>query len=146
MPLASEMKDYLALWGEGSPDKNSRKLPRPITVVGERLHTGKSEFARIQLTVHPASVFEVVDSVLEKDDLDRLGVGWPDPVIFGLLDVLMNLQPDPLRDIRVVLERVWYHEVDSSRDAFRNAGRDAARKVIEAIDEKSPPSEETRLK
>jgi hypothetical protein len=29
------MKNYLALWGEGLPDKNSRVLETPITVVAE---------------------------------------------------------------------------------------------------------------
>jgi len=39
----------------------------------------------------------------------------------------------PLFKVCVVLEEVWYHEVDSSWQAFRYAGRDAGRKIIEAI-------------
>jgi translation elongation factor EF-G len=128
------MKDYIALWGEDPPDKNSLNLLTPITVIGERLHAGKSEFAKVQLSVHPAGGFNVVDSVTERSDLEKLEVGWPEPVIFGLLDVLMSAEPHPLRNVRVILERVWYHEVDSSRNAFRNAGRDAGRKVIEAFE------------
>jgi len=132
------MKDYLTLWAEGPPNNNSRILATPITVIGERIHGPKSEFARVQLTVHPADTFDVVDCVAEKSELEELGVGWPDPVIFGLLDALMNAEPDPLRNVRVILERAWYHEVDSSRNAFRGAGRDAGRKIIEAIDKKRP--------
>ena len=79
----------------------------------------------------------MVDSVPEKPDLEKLGVGWPDPVILGLLDILMNAEQGSLRNIRVVLERVWYHDVDSSRDAFRCAGRDAGRTIMEAIDQHS---------
>jgi len=86
--------------------------------------------------VHPADAFDVVDSVAEKKELEKLGVGWPDPVIFGLHDALMNAEPNPLRNIRVTLQRAWYHEVDSSRNAFRKAGRDAGLKIIAAIDEK----------
>lgn len=137
MPLVTRMKDYLALWGESSSDKNSRRLPTSVAVIGERIHTGKSEFAKVELTVLPANTFDVVDLVAEKDDLEKLGVGWPDPVIFGLLDGLMNVKPNPIKNVRVVLERVWYHDVDSSRDAFRHAGRDAGRKIIEAIDRPS---------
>jgi translation elongation factor EF-G len=128
------MKDYLALWGEGSSDEHSRTLPTTITVIGERIHAGKNEFAKVELTVLPATTFNVVDSVPEKSELEKLGVGWPDPVVLGLLDVLLTAAQGPLRNIRVILERVWYHEVDSSQGAFRGAGRDAGRKIIEAID------------
>jgi hypothetical protein len=72
---------------------------------------------------------------IEKLELEKLGVGWPDPFIFGLLDVLMNAGPDPLKNVRVTLEQAWYHDADSSRNAFRSAGRDAGRKIIAAIED-----------
>jgi hypothetical protein len=129
------VKDYLGLWGEGFRKQDSIFLAGPITVVGEReKHLGpKSEFAKIQLTLHPAYTFEVVDNVAEKSELEKLGVGWPDCAVFGLLDVLMLAEPGPLYKVRVMLEEVWYHEVDSSWQAFRNAGRDAGRKIIQAM-------------
>ena len=131
------MKDYLALWGEGLPERASIRLTTPLTVVGERkkIVRPKAEFARVRLTVHPAPAFEVEDSVAEKAELERLGVGWPDAVIFGLLDVLMRSEPGPLYTVRVVLEHVWYHHVDSSEVAFRHAGRDAGRRIIEGIED-----------
>ena len=93
----------------------------------------RAEFAKIQLTVRPAQSLEVVDDVVEKSDLEKLGVGWPDCVIFGLLDVFMLAEPRPLYKVRVVLEAVWYHDVDSTWQAFRHAGRDAGRQVLEII-------------
>ena len=69
----------------------------------------------------------------QQKELERLGVEWPDPVILGLLDSLMNTDLGPLKNIRVRLERVWYHEVDSTRNAFRNAGRGAGRKILDAL-------------
>jgi translation elongation factor EF-G len=45
----------------------------------------------------------------------------------------MFAKSGPLFKVCVVLEEVWYHEVDSSWQAFRHAGRDAGRKIIEAI-------------
>jgi hypothetical protein len=131
------MKNYLALWDEGLPDRNSRVLGTPITVVGEHIHGAKSEFAKVQLTVSPAKSFDVEDCVAEKTALEKLSVGWPDPFIFGLLDVLVNAEAQPLTDIRVTLERVWYHDTDSTREAFLKAGRDAGRKIIAAVDEQS---------
>ncbi len=128
------MKDYLTLWEEGPSDEGSRKLTVPVTVIGEWIRTTNREFARVQLTVQPANEFEVVDSVEQKTELDNLGVQWPDPVILGLLDSLMESNLSPVNNIRVTLELVWYHEVDSTRNAFLNAGRDAGRKIIAAID------------
>jgi hypothetical protein len=130
------MKNYLALSGEGLPHRNSRVLETPITVVGEHIQGTKSEFAKVQVTVRPAKSFDVEDCVPEKMALEKLSVGWPDPFIFGLLDVLMNAEPQPLTDVRVTLGQVWYHDADSSREAFLKAGRDAGRKIIAAVDKK----------
>jgi hypothetical protein len=85
------------------------------------------------LTAYPAQAFEVEDKIAEKADLERLNVGWPDCVIFGLLDELMLAEPAPLYKIRVVLEEVWCDEAGSSRQAFRQAGRDAGRRILEAL-------------
>jgi hypothetical protein len=126
------MKDYLTLWVEGPSDEGPRTLTAPVTVIGEWNHGAKSEFAKVQLTVQPAKDLAVVDAVERKNELEALDVGWPGPVILGLLDALMNACP--LRNVRVTLERVWYHELDSTRNAFRNAGRDAGRKIIDALD------------
>jgi translation elongation factor EF-G len=129
------MKDYLSLWAEGLPNQHSRLLSAPISVLGKRAKQlgPKGEFAKVQLTVHPSDSFEVIDRVAERSELEKLGVGWPDCVIFGLLDVLMFTKSGPLFKVCVVLEEVWYHEVDSSWQAFRHAGRDAGQKIIEAI-------------
>lgn len=129
------MKDYLSLWAEGLPNQQSRLLAAPITVLGERIKQlgPRGEFARVQLTGHPSESFEVIDRVVERGELEKLGVGWPDCAIFGLLDVLMFTKFGPLYKVCVVLEKVWYHEVDSSCQAFRHAGRAAGRKIVETI-------------
>lgn len=139
------MKDFLRLWGEGLPNQPSRLLSASITVVGERMKPfgPKSEFARVKLTVQPSDSFEVIDRVAERNELEKLGVGWPDSAIFGMLDVLMFTKSGPLYKICVVLEEVWYHEVDSSWWAFRHAGRAAGRRIVDAIDDDSHESQVT---
>jgi translation elongation factor EF-G len=129
------MKDYVSLWAEGLPNQHSRVLSVPITVLGKRIRQlgPRSEFAKVRLTVLPSNSFEVIDRVAERSELEKLGVGWPDCAIFGLLDVLMFTESGPLFKVCVALEEVWYHEVDSSWQAFRQAGRDAGRKIIESI-------------
>jgi hypothetical protein len=71
------MKDYLSLWAEGLPNQQSRLLAAPITVLGERIKQlgPRGEFARVQLTVHPSESFEVIDRVVERGELEKLGVG-----------------------------------------------------------------------
>jgi hypothetical protein len=137
------MKDYLRLWAEGLPNQPSRLLSVPITVVGERMKPfgPKSEFAKVKLTTRPSDLFDVIDRVAEKNELEKLGVGWPDPAIFGLLDVLMFTKSGPLYKVSIVLEEVWYHEVDSSWWAFRYAGRAAGRQIVEAIEDDSHGSQ-----
>jgi hypothetical protein len=129
------VKDFLDRWGDQFRKQNSIVLREPITVVGERdRHLGpRWEFARVQLTVHPSHTLEVIDNVAERSELERLGVGWPDCAVFGLLDVLMVSEYGPLYQVRVILEAAWYHDVDSSWQAFRNAGRGAGRKILQSL-------------
>ena len=119
------MQDYLSLWSSGLPERKSILLTAPITVLGIRNKAlgPRGEFAKVQLTLNPSASFEVADNVAERTELERLGVGWPESVVFGLLDVLMFAEPGPLHKVSVVLELAWYHDVDSSIRAFRHAGQ-----------------------
>jgi translation elongation factor EF-G len=137
------MKDYLSLWAEGLPNQQSRRLAAPITVLGEWIKQlgARGEFAKVELTVHPSESFEVIDRVAERSELEKLGVEWPDCAILGLLDVLMVTKSGPLYKVCVVLEKVWYHEVDSTYQAFRQAGRAAGRKIVESIEDDTDGSQ-----
>jgi hypothetical protein len=127
------MEDYLALWGGEIPTGPIQVLSTQVTVVGEQISASKSEFAKVRLTVRPSDTFDVFDAVNERDELEKLDVAWPDPVVFGLLDALTNAKQGPLISLSIILEDIWYHEVDTSKDALRSAGRDAGYKIIEAI-------------
>jgi len=72
----------------------------------------------------PALHFEVVDAISGTEEAHR--ERYIDWTIFGLLDVLMA--DGPLRNIRIILEEIEIHPIDSYRMAFRNAGRDAGRR------------------
>jgi translation elongation factor EF-G len=133
------MKNYFGQWAEGWLKRSSMLPSGPISVIGEReKHFGpKSEFAKVKMTVYPSSAFEIIDATAETVALEKLGVGWPDSAIFGLLDVLMLAEPNPLYKVRIVLEAAWYHDVDSSWNAFRHAGRDAGRKILDRLGQPS---------
>lgn len=132
------MTDYLKLWADGLLKRRSLTLKSKITVVGERnQHLGpRFEFAKVQITVEPAPSFEVVDIVPGNEELRQLG--YPDWAVFGLLDVLIVAESSPLTNIRVILEKVEHHPVDSSQMAFRQAGRDAGRKIMQAMLPQTP--------
>ena len=85
------------------------------------------------MTLDPADRFEVVDRVPCGSEIDALGVGWPQTVVYGLLDVLMTMESHPLYNVRVTLTDAAYHHTDSTEIALREAGRDAGRKIIEQI-------------
>jgi hypothetical protein len=95
-------------------------------------HIGpRSEFARVESTVEPAEELSVVDNVPCRKELEALGVGWPQCFVFGILDILMFAEFGPLYKIRINLDDAAYHDVDSSENGFREAGRDAGRNIIE---------------
>jgi hypothetical protein len=127
------MKDYLHLWVLELLKLNSLPLKSKITVVGERdQHMGpRWEFAKVQVSVKPASNFEVVDATPPKKSQHQdVYFDW---VIFGLLDVLMVTESAPLKNVRLTIEKLEEHAVDSSPTAFRHAGRDAGRKILESL-------------
>ncbi|HEV2208619.1 MAG TPA: hypothetical protein VG167_07575 [Verrucomicrobiae bacterium] len=125
------MKDYLNLWSQELLKLGSLTLKSKLRVTGERnQHLGpRWDFARLQVSVEPASQFEVVDAVPANEEARR--EGYLDWAVFGLLDVLLVAESAPLKDIRITLESVEHHAADSSPMAFRHAGRDAGQKIIE---------------
>jgi hypothetical protein len=126
------MHDYLKLWADDFSKRTPLQLKAALNISGGRdKHLGpRAEYAKIKLRAEPAEIFEVVDLVPPNEDLTS--VGYPDWVIFGLLDVLMVAESAPLTAIRIVLEEAEYHPIHSSRMAFRQAGRDAGGKIITA--------------
>jgi hypothetical protein len=127
------MKDYLHQWPQELLKLGSLTLKSKMTVVGERnQHLGpRWESAKVQITVEPAPQFEVIDAA--PVDVDARKAGYLDWAVFGLLDVLLVAESAPLKNIRVIVEKIEPHAVDSSQMAFRQAGRDAGRKIIESL-------------
>ena len=85
------------------------------------------------MTIDPAEHFEVIDRVPCRREIEALRVGWPQVVVFGLLDVLMTMESHPLYRVRVTLNDAAYHHTDSTEIALREAGRDAGHKVVERV-------------
>lgn len=127
--------DFLNQWLNEFPSRKSWRLKYSVSVTGrrERHWSDRSEFASISITIDPAENFEVVDRVPCRGEIEALRVGWPATVIFGLLDVLMTTESYPLYKVRVTLNDAAYHVTDSTEIAFREAARDAGRRIVERI-------------
>jgi hypothetical protein len=67
------------------------------------------------------------------DNQEARKEGYLDWVVFGLLDVLMLSESAPLKNIRIILEKTEIDAVNSSCMAFRHAGRDAGRKLLQIV-------------
>jgi hypothetical protein len=136
------MKVYLKLWQQDLLKPNSLTLKSKITVMGERNeHIGpRWEIARIQISAEPAPSFEVIDLFPCNEEARQ--EGYLDWTVLGLLDVLMLTWSTPLRNIRVILEKAEVDAVNSSCMAFRHAGRDAGRKLLQIVKANAftPPS------
>jgi hypothetical protein len=76
------------------------------------------QFGRVELTIDPAEELSAVDNVPCRNELEALGVAWPQSVVFGILDVLMFAEFGPLYKIRITLDDAAYHEVDSSENGI----------------------------
>lgn len=127
------MKDYLNLWQQELLKPSSLTLKSKARVIGERnKHLGpRWEVARIQITVEPAPSFEVVD--VYPGNQEARQEGYLDWVVFGLLDILMVSETMPLKNLRIILEKAELDAVNSSCMAFRHAGRDAGRKLLQIV-------------
>jgi translation elongation factor EF-G len=116
-------------------DQPSGQLADAVTVEGVRdQHLGpRWEFAKVTMRVEPAEQFEARFAVGEKQaELEERG--FLNAAVYGFLDVSLVSASMPLRNVRLVIVNAEAHEVDSSQRAFRMAGRDAARRLLQQMD------------
>jgi len=128
------MKNYIQLWTENLLARKSFQLQGTFDIVGERnAHLGaRCEIAAVRLTIRPAESFQVY--VHELSNYDEVAAnGYLDAAVFGILDVLVLGANYPLTEVAIVFRTLDVHPVESSISAFRQAGRDAGRKIIEAM-------------
>lgn len=110
-----------------------RPLQSVVEIIGTRKkHLGpRIDYAKVTMRVEPSGVFEVVDLVDEQDGSRRFG--FPDKFVSGLLDALGVSRSEPDLALRVILTSADHHPIDSSPQAFVEAGRDAGRKLAEML-------------
>jgi hypothetical protein len=120
----------LESWFRDLGDRRSAKLPRPVRVEGLcRRHLGpRLEFGRIVVEAAPGPRFAVTGPAAP---LPVDGEGFLQAAVFGILDVVLTAEPFPLKDFTLHVVEFESHPIDSNLMAFRNAGRDAGRKLLQ---------------
>ena len=124
--------DYLTLWKENVVTRTSMSLREPTEIEGlcDANLGPRWEFAKIRLRAEPSDRFEArVELGSKRIKFEK--EGYSESAILGVLDALLVSGQSPLRNVRVTLVDAEDHEVDSSPNAFRLAGREAGKKLLE---------------
>lgn len=128
------MNDLMQKWARSLVAAKSRLLTRSARVEGVRkAHLGpRMDYARIEFLLEPSDELEVVvqvasiDASEEKQQLIQ-------EAIYGFLDVVMMAEPYPVKKMRITVVGAEFDPVSSNLMAFRLAGRDAAKKLLDEM-------------
>ncbi len=126
------MTPDLEEWLNNTRARRRASIPFPVRVVGEYdKHLGpRWAYARIEISAQPWDRWEVAVSLSEDDRVEMEKDGWLNEAILGVLDVLITEPTLPAVNTRLDILAVKHDPMDSSRHAFRMAGRDAGHKIL----------------
>ena len=126
--------NYLEKWAKDVFTRTPLEITREIYVTGiQKKHLGpRLEYAVIELKVEPSESFEVIFSET-LNNLDDDSKELIEAAIYGILDVILTHNILPIRNLKINFLSADIHPIDSNRMAFRKAGRDAGKKIIEKI-------------
>jgi rRNA-processing protein FCF1 len=89
------------------------------------------QIASVTLSVASREKFEVINKVALTKELVELK--FPEMAIFGFLDIVMIVDSLDVTSIRIAIENVVVDPIETTAFAIREAGRDAARKLLQAL-------------
>jgi hypothetical protein len=90
----------------------------------------RSLFGIVGITLSPSEEL-VFETSLKEEVRNRCeDEKWIEHICLGVLDVMLTGPPTPINHFRCVIDKIEYHEIDSSKQAFRLAARDATQKFL----------------
>jgi hypothetical protein len=128
------MTEQLRRWADSLESLPPIRLRKVLEVVGEQdRHIGpRWESARVTFRLEPHDGLDL--RITTSSKLERMEeLLFLTEAAYGLLDVLLTQPSGPIRDISIVIIDAESSETDSSKHAFRMAGRNAGRKVLEEL-------------
>jgi len=132
------MKTYLEKWADDLLSRQSDAVTKPGCVEGVRDKAlgPRSDYALVIIRFEACNSFHVECDCENRSELEACG--YFDSIVFGLLDVLMTASAYPVRNISLRIDRAEIDPIHSSQMAFRLAGRDAGRKIVDLLSSKGP--------
>ena len=139
-PARRQMKSYIERWTENLASRQSASVVTSGRVQGlrDKVLGPRSDYARIIVAFEPNNVLVVECSASNCRELES--DGYLESATFGLLDALMTTSAYPVRNIRLNIIEAEIHPIHANQMAFRWAGRDAGRKIVEALNTAPPVS------
>jgi hypothetical protein len=126
-------KRWLEAWRTSLVQVRPASIRQPFTVEGSvDKHVGPRWLrARVSVIAEPAAEFSVSVELPEALAAEMERQGLTEAAVFGILDVLALENPFvPVLGARIRFVGATVDPVDSSKAAFRLAGRDAAIKIL----------------
>lgn len=125
--MALVLEDWLA----NIRNRRHFTMRHPVSGLGNyRKHFGPMwSFAEIGFVAEPSDGWDSRVLLPEEDRIEMEKDDWVRYAFLGMLDVLVFQPPEPLLCIRVSLTAARY-TFESSRNAFRMAGRNAAEVLL----------------
>lgn len=120
-------------WFEDICARKGRTLLAPLEVTGQcdRWLGTMRQRASLRTIINPCDKFSVSNEVAPSADL--IQARFPDMAIFGFLDIAMICDFFDAKSVQLVLKSVDFSPVETSAEAFREAGRDAAQKFLASM-------------
>lgn len=93
---------------------------------------GRCLYAKVLLEVLPSNdlIFEDQTKKNKRSLLDH--EAWTEAAFLGILDYMLVMPITSISRFHCVIKELDFHDIDSSSLAFRLAGRNAAKKILEA--------------
>lgn len=91
---------------------------------------GRTIFAGVGMEISPSDQLSFSTDLSEEEQLIIGNAEYFESICMGVLDVLLVQPPIPVKRFACRIDKIEYHEIDSSPRAFRLAARDAAEKFL----------------
>lgn len=87
-------------------------------------------FAEVEIRISPSNELNFISKLSNSEHARAESEGWLDAVFLGVLDIMLVRPLVPISVFECSVDVIRYHEIDSSIQAFRLAGRQAAVKFL----------------
>ncbi len=91
---------------------------------------GRALFAEVEIAISPSNNLKFTQSLSNNDYEVAKNEGWMNSICIGVLDVMIVRPLVPITTFECNVMSINYHDIDSSRQAFKMAGRRAAEQFL----------------